>query len=287
MRGPCAAAAARRGEQGSGAAVRRCHLPGQAGPSPGRAALLSGTAAPPRFPSFFSLTLGCGGATSGSPQTPSSPPPAQVRLARLSLTLRRTPTPRISRLPSPSLPHAGLAAPPQPRGTCCCCSRRAALTCAAAGAPCGGRGSVRRGSAGAAAAVPLLPRRLSELRFCRHREGAAPPDPAATRAPVAVPWAALSPRAPALPSRVLLSAEAGPGLLGIPRPVPLAVPGLLSRRPPAAAVPQGPIPQPSPEARSPLPGRLSRRSELRFCSSEEGGCALGKGWTASLSLELS
>lgn len=265
MHGPCHAAAARRalagraGERNHGHTVPTC--PGQAGPSaragPRTAGLLSGAATPPRFPSFFSVSLGCGGArpdtrcrVAGPPRRaarlppplqPKCPPPPGTTVPHPSLR----PGPRASpACPPHSLPHAGAAAPPQPRGTCCCC-RRAVLTCtAAAGAPCGG---------GAVPALPsrcrpVGPRRLSGLGFCRHREGAVPPDPAATTGAHGAGCPQPRGTGPALPRP--LSAEAGPASSGFLAP---------SLCPPAAAVearsrlplsPQSPMPTAAPSARS-------------------------------------
>lgn len=262
-------------EQASGTWAGRCPpAPARPGPQPGQGRARRGCCqALPSFPSLFPSRLGCAGARPGTrcgvagppqrvlrlpyPFQAKCPPPLATAVPDPQTATRPSPRPRASPACAPqSLPHAGLAAP---------APQHLLLP--------PGRPHLRGGRAVPALPLPLPsrgPGRLSGLRFCRHREGAAPPDPAATPAPMA--RAPHSPGAPAPPSRAPLSAEAGPGLLGILCPVPPPPPGLLSRRAPGWHCPRrAPCPQPAPEARCPLcQGGLSRRSELVFCSSEEG-----------------
>lgn len=284
MHGPCHAAAARRALAGrAGERNRRQTVPtcpgGRPGPQPGqgRARLGCCQALPhcqgflPSSPSAWAAagpgqTQGAGwqGHFGEPPDSlvPSNPS-ARLPLARPSLILRCTPAPAHppeppSRRTSPAPRHLLLLllllppGRPHQRG--------------------GGGGSVRRrGSAGAAAtaAVPLARGASRGSASAVTGKGRCHLTPRPPREPMA--RAALSAGVRAMPCRDPSAPKRGRDPRGS-SPRPSAHPAA------AAAVPAGP------HAHSRL--LCQGRSELMFCSSGEGGRALGKGRAASLSQEL-
>lgn len=262
MHGPCHAAAARRalagraGERNHRQTVPTC--PGQAGPSaragPRTAGLLSGAATPPRFPSFFSVSLGCGGARPdtrcrvhlGEPPGSLLPsnPSARRPLARPSLIPRCAPAPAH---PPPALPTASLTPEPPPLPS------PAAPAAAAAGPSSPARR--RRGLRAAAgqcrrcrpAAVPLARGASRGSASAVTGKGRCHLTPRPPRAPMA--RAALSPGAPARPCRDPSAPRRGRHPQDS-SPLPFAHPRLLWRRGPGCRCPRrAPCPQPPP-----LPG---------------------------------
>lgn len=223
----------------SGAAAGGAHLPraGRASAGQGRARPAAVSHGQGSLPSFLLLDrLRRGGArprtrcgVAGPPQGACSlphplqpkcpPPPGTAPLHPLPDPAHRLPALRASLTPHwPPRPSPSPAAP---------------LLLLRPGRPHlrGGGGSVGQSRGCRCPAGPAGPAALSGLCWCRHREGAAPPDPAASPG-------SLSPGAPALPSRAPSAPQRGRGSSGcLSRPS--AHPGAAVE---AAAVPQGPVP---------------------------------------------
>lgn len=157
MHGACRAAAARRAPEQRSRGRRGAPAPGRPGLSRAGPRTAGCCQPRPRFPSFLPSSRQAaprrgpathkvrgGGANSGSLQPPSSPP-AQVPAAPWHGSAAPSPRPRASPACPQSLPHATLAAPPQPQP-------RGTAAAAAAGPP---SPAGRRGLRGAEPGLPL------------------------------------------------------------------------------------------------------------------------------------